>query len=357
VASFREHELYFELRRRLARQRRLRRQDRLLPYRLLGTLLFAGAVALVVMWPNLAVLRDLREAHGKAPSPVAHEDPRQLSGPSARLVYAYSVVPGGVTDAAEAQRAVAADPVVGEHYRGLDLARLTITTLKSEKMAYVSFRKGGQVYWTTKRVLLPKGETVLSDGANLVRARCGNRISDASMSKTAPQEPPLAELDTPLPPGGPMAPLPTPGPDEQNRLLALALPAQLPELLPPLPETPEEMITSAPEDGTLIPAEGPAGPYWYAMPLLSYFPSAGVGPVLPPVITPTAPSGGKSAGSTPGTSSTGTPSEQSEENHVPEPSSWLLVGGGVVGCGLLARSRRRGRRWPQPESTGARRTV
>ena len=47
--------------------------------------------------------------------------PRRASARTARTVYPYSIVPGGVYNAEEAKKAVARDPVVAEHFRDFAL--------------------------------------------------------------------------------------------------------------------------------------------------------------------------------------------------------------------------------------------
>ena len=136
-----------------------------------------------------------------------------------------------------------------------------------------------------------------------------------------------------------MAPLQLPGPPEQARLLAAAIPPQLPQPPPPLPETPEEITSSAPKDGTLIPPEenGPPGFFWYGCPLPGYIAWWGPTPESPLVQPPKKPvdQGG-------GGDNTGTTSDTPVGAQTPEPSSLLLVGAGMFGLGgLLARARRR----------------
>ena len=95
-----------------------------------------------------------------------------------RPVYPYSVISGGVSNAAELRIALYHDPVAAAHYADFDPAHVQVVRLAQARRAYVSFRKDNRIYWTRRPILLAKGETVLSDGVNEARTRCGNRISD-----------------------------------------------------------------------------------------------------------------------------------------------------------------------------------
>jgi hypothetical protein len=97
---------------------------------------------------------------------------------AARRVYRYSVVPGGVASRAELAHIVRADKVVAAHYASFEVDKSHAVTVAKPRAVYVSYRKGDQVYWTAKKVMLAEGETVLSDGKSDIRGRCGNRISD-----------------------------------------------------------------------------------------------------------------------------------------------------------------------------------
>jgi hypothetical protein len=111
----------------------------------------------------------------------------------ARPVYLHSVIPGGVGTRSELQQSVAADPVVAEHYRGVPIDSLQPKAATRPFFAFVSYRKGNQVFWTRRQVRIAKDELLLtSGGENLVRARCGNRISNT------PQRP---VLDADVEPG------------------------------------------------------------------------------------------------------------------------------------------------------------
>ena len=326
MASAYDHNVKHFLRRRSAQKRRWARHDQRLALRVAGLLLLAGVTALVWRWPQLSYTFGWDRTPSAALMPAQPPEAIADAQRSGRPVYAYSVVPGGVIDANEVRRAAASDPVVAEHYRDLDLARLHPVSLTMDTAAYVSFRKGGKVYWTTKKVRLAKGETVLSDGKNMVRARCGNRISDDSMSRSVPDEPPEAELDSPLLPGGPMAPLELPPPSEQGRLMEAALPA-------PLPDSPEAITLPTPEIGAINqdePYHGP-WPFIHGIPWSWAFLALGPTPLPPQPYKP----GDQS------NSPASTASDDPVEAPTPEPASWLLVGAGILGLsGLLRRTRR-----------------
>lgn len=129
-----------------------------------------------------------------APAVLRTAAPAQAEAP-VRRVYRYSIVPGGVHDSQELARVIATDPVVAAHYAGLDPARFTVRTVDKPRAVYVSYRKGDKVYWTAKKVQLVEGETLLSDGTNEIRTRCGNRISDVPMLPVETKGPSAEELD------------------------------------------------------------------------------------------------------------------------------------------------------------------
>lgn len=116
-----------------------------------------------------------------------------------RPLYPYSVIPGGVESADELRKAVANDPVVAAHYVGFDLGRVHAVRLAEARSAFVSYRKGNNVYWTSKKVSLPAGEILITDGMHSLRTRCGNQISDVPRTPIAPAgEPAPKTLTTPL---------------------------------------------------------------------------------------------------------------------------------------------------------------
>ena len=120
-----------------------------------------------------------------------------ISSRNRRLVYPYSIVPGGVTSAAELKEVAVHDRTVADHYKGFNYQRGRIIQVNRPQMVYLSYRRGNRVFWTRKRVSLHKGETLLTDGRITARARCGNQVSVLPQAITAPEEPSEAELDRP----------------------------------------------------------------------------------------------------------------------------------------------------------------
>ena len=113
--------------------------------------------------------------------------------------YRHSIVPGGVDTAEEMKQKMKADPVVARHYEGLNPDRMRPVRQAADQSYYVSYRVGNQVFWTSRKVALKKGETVLTDGEEWVRGRCGNRMSLMARYPSLPAvEPPPAVFDEPL---------------------------------------------------------------------------------------------------------------------------------------------------------------
>lgn len=106
-----------------------------------------------------------------------------------RRIFPFSVVPGGVYSAKQAGES-AADLLVASHYRDLKLSKLQPTVLDHPIQRYISFRQNGTIYWTTKKLTVPAGEFLLvqrgEPRSDLVRARCGNRLSETARAPVLP---------------------------------------------------------------------------------------------------------------------------------------------------------------------------
>ena len=113
-----------------------------------------------------------------------------------RPVYQYSVIPGGVYSAEELQSVLATDSVAADHHRDIVLDAVHPAQVPMPRLVYMSYRVGNEIAWTKHRVLLPAGETVLTDGVNEIRARCGNGISDVPRQPTSNAEPHPAAFES-----------------------------------------------------------------------------------------------------------------------------------------------------------------
>jgi hypothetical protein len=120
-----------------------------------------------------------------------------VQGRNRRLVYPYSVIPGGVSSADELREAAAHDETVAAHYAGFDYQRARVIEVDRPQLVYLSYRRGGQIHWTSKQASLHKGEKLITDGKITARTRCGNQVSVLPQANTSPEEPLIAELDRP----------------------------------------------------------------------------------------------------------------------------------------------------------------
>ncbi len=116
------------------------------------------------------------------------------------ISYPYSVVPGGVQVKEDLAQAITQDPVVAAHYKNSRPSEMEPAVLKEDRTAYVSYRVGEKIYWTTRMVTLRQGESVLTDGQVTVRGRCGNQVSEVPQVPvlSAAFEPTPAEFDQPV---------------------------------------------------------------------------------------------------------------------------------------------------------------
>ena len=173
-------------------------KKRLAAIGLLGMTACATLYALAMRAPAApaAVTQAQAQAQETTPAPAVLRVAAQAETKKMRRVYPYSIVPGGVTDRQELARVVVMDKVVATHYAAFETARATIRTVDRPRAVYVSYRKGDKVYWTAKKLQLAKGETLLSDGQNEIRTRCGNRISDVPRLPVEAKGPGEEELDS-----------------------------------------------------------------------------------------------------------------------------------------------------------------
>lgn len=112
-----------------------------------------------------------------------------------RPIYRHSVIRGGVYSPGELREALLADPVAAKHYADFHSGAAEIVAAPQAQLLYASYRIDNRVYWTRRPLEIPAGEALISDGENLARARCGNRLSPKPQQPITRSEPSEAELD------------------------------------------------------------------------------------------------------------------------------------------------------------------
>ena len=182
-----------------SRRRRNRRKIAGIVVRSVGFLVLIAAGVAACRWVNeprfsLRSHRVAIESSVRIPSSFGTFP---VTSRNRRVVYPYSIVPGGVASSEELQDAASHDPVVAEHYAGFDYKRARLIEVSQPKLVYLSYRKGDKVYWTKKQASLHKGEKLITDGHTTARTRCGNQVSVLPQVNTSPNEPTMAELDSP----------------------------------------------------------------------------------------------------------------------------------------------------------------
>ncbi len=176
-------------------RRRKRKRIKVVP------ILFCAALCLLAGLLRQAVqTRKAFEPGPAVPTFSSANNPTSLPSPirSKRLVYRYSVIPGGVRDSGELISEVNRDPVVAAHFRDFNSAEARIVPLQNEMYVHVSYRIVDKVFWTAKKIRLAPGEEMITDGRSQARTRCGNRVSVLSQEPTSPEEPAVESLEVPL---------------------------------------------------------------------------------------------------------------------------------------------------------------
>jgi hypothetical protein len=170
----------------------LTKARRLLPTVICGVLALFACIVIKLFRPSEPVLSpdSIQILKEKARIPAAVR--------SIRPEYPYSVIPGGVYAPHELKHAVDTDSAVREHYSGFNTNRVQFVTLASDCYRYVSFRQGDQIYWTRRKLRIPKGEVLFTDGVNYARTRCGNRLAEQpNPAQLSLAEPPPEVLSPP----------------------------------------------------------------------------------------------------------------------------------------------------------------
>ena len=164
-------------------------------------LLACGATFLVTFALMKSVTRQVATIPFKAPT-AATGTPKinKQTHPASyeRVVYPYSIIPGGIRSRADLVTSITNDPVVAEHYANFDLSQAKFIRSDEPQIVHVAYRLRNKVYWTAKTVKIPPGETLISDGKSVARTRCGNKVAALPQGPISPEEPLLETFDIPL---------------------------------------------------------------------------------------------------------------------------------------------------------------
>jgi len=221
--------------------RKSRRRARRLPWRrhLLTLALIAAAACLQALVYSLLSTHPPPAGNFSGGTVVAPEAGivarAAFSERLARPVYRFSVIAGGAYNPEELREALDHDAVAARHYADFGRANTRAEQSRFLSPVYVSYRVGDNIYWTRRPVALGAGETLLTDGVNCARARCGNRVSvkpQLPVEAAGPAPGVLEAVETPAPNGA--------IPRWHEVMLAA-------EVFPPfLPETPSQTTAMLP---------------------------------------------------------------------------------------------------------------
>ncbi len=197
-----------------------------------------------------------------------------------RTEYPLSLIPGGVRSDDDLEAARVSDPLLAAHYA--DVGFLRPAFLTEDRLFYASYRQGSSIVWTSSRIPVRAGERILADrSGNLVRGRCGNRLSELPHLPVGFVEPPQPAFETPEVSFAPDITLPDISADHLAMVSLPAFPSiEAPAITPKLPN----IATTLPADPEL-PLEPPEWPLDSPFDTVSIFgpgiPAAAAKPQLP----------------------------------------------------------------------------
>jgi hypothetical protein len=152
------------------------------------------------------------------------------SSPATPLVHAsfrplnFALLRGGFSSVNEFFERVHDDPVLHDFYGDCADRNATMFPLPEDITAFSTFRKGDNIKWAQKPLLIKKGEYVITFCGKTVLARCGNLISVSPMQPSEDVPPALLEAPAEVP-DAPLTLVADAAPSSANPVGAGAVPA------------------------------------------------------------------------------------------------------------------------------------
>jgi hypothetical protein len=153
-----------------------------------------------------------------AGTPLIHASFRPLT---------FALLRGGFSSVNEFYERVHDDPTLHDFYGDCADRKASLRALPEDITAFSTFRRGDNIKWAQKPLLVKKGEYVMTFCGKTVLARCGNLISFAPMEPS--EDVPPAVLEEPSEPAeAPLTLVADGGPDAMGPAGPFAHPAVVP---------------------------------------------------------------------------------------------------------------------------------
>ena len=173
----------------------------------LGLLVLFASIVLVLLLIASNNRGDVRPkgakndaATSKHPDPAPAAKPAPPSDPHALPVsfrpLNFALLRGGFTTADEFFARVQADPILSSFYGACSENNVAMKPLAEDILVFSTFRRGNEIKWARKPLLVHKGEYVLTFCGKTVLARCANLISWTPMQPSEDVPPSLLEIPT-----------------------------------------------------------------------------------------------------------------------------------------------------------------
>jgi hypothetical protein len=201
-------------------------------------------------------------------NPAPRPEPGAYAAPVAPVSFRplnFALLRGGFTSTDEFFERVNEDPILHSFYGDCADRNASMHPLSSDVLVFTAFRRGTQIKWATRPLLVRKGEYVMTYCGKTVLARCGNLISMAAMQPSEDIPPGL--LETPV---DAVVPPVSYGSEPVAEFVAPAV------------------VTPGPA-AAVTPVAAHPGRFFFLVPPLYLPPSHGHSPTPPAIVTPLVP--------------------------------------------------------------------